>query len=229
METLFLDYEYYLINLQKDIGMYNFFNAEPGGANQQKALNCIRYAIENVLQWDIEETILKFDDYMIRIMKLERMADFIVYPKEVPKRSPRYILSLLYPQRVRLNYHDLVINVYKDVLAHKMQFPREYFAGADGFYRFCLCLQYLITHYHPVQNITDLYEFVSSPEGRRFLTVNRLQIPADQLEIHIYDCLHELTKDEPNSELYFYLYKFKEQMELIKKKGKDRTLSAAKQ
>lgn len=210
METLFLDYEYYLINLQKDIGMYNFFNAEPGGANQQKALNCIRYAIENVLQWDIEETILKFDDYMIRIMKLERMADFIVYPKEVPKRSPRYILSLLYPQRVRLNYHDLVINVYKDVLAHKMQFPREYFAGADGFYRFCLCLQYLITHYHPVQNITDLYEFVSSPEGRRFLTVNRLQIPADQLEIHIYDCLHELTKDEPNSELYFYLYKFKE-------------------
>ena len=46
METLFLDYENCLINLQKDIGIYNFYNAEPGGANQQKALSCIRYAIE---------------------------------------------------------------------------------------------------------------------------------------------------------------------------------------
>ena len=69
---------------------------------------------------------MKFDEYMIRVMKLERLADFIVYPKEVPKRSPRYILSLIYPNRVHLNYQDLVLNIYKDVLAHKIQFPREY-------------------------------------------------------------------------------------------------------
>ena len=228
METLFLDYENYLINSPKDIGMYNFFNAEPGGANQQKALTCIRYAIENVLQWDVEEAVLKFDDYMIRVMKLERLADFIAYPKEVPRRSPRYILSLLYPQRVHMNYHDLVLNVYKDVLAHKIQFPREYFVGAEGFYRFCICLQYLITHYHPVRNITELYDFVSSPEGRRFLTVNRLQIPADQLEIHIFDCVHELTRDDPNSDLYYYLYTFKEQMDLLEKTKQSEAASAAK-
>lgn len=217
METLFLDYENCLINLQKDIGIYNFYNAEPGGANQQKALSCIRYAIENVLQWDVEEAVLKFDEYMIRVMKLERLADFIVYPKEVPKRSPRYILSLIYPNRVHLNYQDLVLNIYKDVLAHKIQFPREYFVGAEGFYRFCICLQYLITHYHPVRNIFELYDFVSSPEGKEFLTINRLKIPADQLEIHIYDCIHELTREDPNCDLYYYLYQFNEQMTAIEK------------
>ena len=208
METLFLDYESYLIKSRKDIGLYNFYNAEPGGANQQRALSCIKYAIEKVLQWDIEETLLKFDEYMIHAMRLERLVDFINYPKEVPERNPRYILSLLYPNRIHINYQDMVVHVYKEVLARRMQFPREYFLGVEGFYRYCICLQYLITHYHPVSSVDELYQFLCSSEGNKFLSAYRLKTPADQLEINILDCIHELTKDEKDSDLYYHFYSF---------------------
>lgn len=148
-----MDYENSLIGMNKDIGIYNFYGAEAGGANQQRAIVCIKYVIENVLQWSVEEAIQKFDDYMISLMKLDRVVDFIRFPTEVKSRDTRYILSLIYPERIHMNLETMVLDIYKDVLAHEAQFPREYFAGANGFYRYCICLQYLITHYHPTTSI----------------------------------------------------------------------------
>ena len=49
MDTLFYDYENSLIGESKDIGMYNFFGSAAGGANQQRAVACIRYALEGFL------------------------------------------------------------------------------------------------------------------------------------------------------------------------------------
>ena len=102
MDTLFYDYENSLIGESKDIGMYNFFGSAAGGANQQRAVACIRYALEEVLGWDVEESIQKFDDYMIKAMKLTRVVDFINYPDEVPDRDPRYIL---FQSLLRLYFH----------------------------------------------------------------------------------------------------------------------------
>ncbi|MEE0108468.1 MAG: hypothetical protein UEK58_06040 [Merdibacter sp.] len=206
MDTIFMDYESLLMGQRKDIGLYNFFGAEPGGANQQRALIVIRYAIEKVLGWSVEDAVLKFDDYMIREMKLERVVDFINYPTEVKSRDPRYILSLLYPSRVRMDLQQMVTDIYKDVLAHEGQFPREYFVGANGFFRYCICLQYLITHYHPVKNLDELYQFLLSSEGNRFLMNYRLKIPAEQLNINLLDCIHELTRDQEYSDLYYSYY-----------------------
>ncbi len=211
MDSLFSEYENSLIGTQKEIGIYNFYGAEPGGANQQRALLCIRYALEKVLGWDVETAIKKFDAYIIRIMKLERIVDFIVYPDEVEPRNPRYILSLLYPERIHLNYQKLVLEVMQGVLEGKRQFPREYFVGPDGFSRYCLCLQYLISHYHPVSSIDELYQFLLSPEGNRFLLENRLRIPADQLKIDILSCIHEITLDEPDCEIYYCFYAFQKE------------------
>lgn len=213
MDTLFMDYENSLIGASKDIGIYNFYGAEAGGANQQRAVTCIRYVLENVLQWTVEESIQKFDSYMITLMKLERVVDFIRYPDEVRDRDPRYILSLVYPERVHLNLETMVLEIYKDVLAHEAQFPREYFAGANGFYRYCICLQYLIMHYHPITSLDELYGFITSQEGKRFLMEYRLKVPAEQLEINPLDCLYELTKDNKLSTLYYCFYSFHEQLE----------------
>lgn len=208
MDTLFLDYENYLIGAAKDIGLYNFYGADPGGANQQRAVACIRYALEKILDWDVEESIKKFDSYMLNLMKMQRLADFIKYPDEIKPRDTRYILSLIYPERVRLNLNQLVIEVYQRVLNHEAQFPKEYFAGTNGFYRYCICLQYLITNYHPADSVDDLYRFLTSSEGSRFLMRYRLKIPAEHLEIDLLDCIHELTSDSPDSDLYFSYYKF---------------------
>lgn len=208
MDTLFYDYENSLIGESKDIGMYNFFGSAAGGANQQRAVACIRYALEEVLGWDVEESIQKFDDYMIKAMKLTRVVDFINYPDEVPDRDPRYILSLLYPERVKMNFLSMVTDLYQKVIEHTEQFPREYFSGTNGFYRYCICLQYLLSNYHPVSSVEELYPFILSPEGTRFLTEYRLKIPADMLNIDILQCLYEITKDEPNAKLFYHFYRF---------------------
>ncbi len=219
MDTLFMDYENSLIGANKDIGIYNFYGAEAGGANQYRAIVCIRYVLENVLEGDVDESIKKFDDYIIRLMKLERIVDFIRYPTEVKNRDPRYILSLIYPERIHLNLENMVLDIYKDVLAHEAQFPREYFAGANGFFRYCICLQYLITHYHPISSLSELYNFIISPEGKRFLTEYRLKTPADQLEINPLDCLYELTKEDSLSNLYYKYYSFQEQISKLSTKN----------
>lgn len=112
MDTLYTDYENFLIGNSKDVGKHNFYGAAPGGANQQRALSLLHYALEEVLEWDEEESIKKFDKYMIKALKLERVVDYIKYPAEVPDRDPRYILSLLYPDRIKLNYTQMVMELY---------------------------------------------------------------------------------------------------------------------
>lgn len=219
IDTLFLDYENSLIKRTNSIGAYNFYGAEPGGANQQRAISCIRYAIENVLGWEIEEAINKFDEYMIHAMKLDRIIEFIKWPSEVKVGNSRYILSLLYPERVKLNQYILIEEVYKGVLNGTEQFPRECFTGPDGFYRFCACFQYLITTYKTFSSLQELYEFILSSDGNKFLYKYRLKVPADQLQIRLIDCIHTVTKDEENSLLYHSFYDFEIQYRKAKMKN----------
>ena len=49
MDTLYTDYENFLIGNSKDVGKHNFYGAAPGGANQQRALSLLHYALEEVL------------------------------------------------------------------------------------------------------------------------------------------------------------------------------------
>ena len=212
MDTLFMDYENSLIGANKDIGIYNFYGAEAGGANQQRAVTCIRYVLENVLQWTVEESpseIRQLHDYLDETRTCRR---FYPLSRRSKGPGPTLSLSLIYPERVHLNLETMVLEIYKDVLAHEAQFPREYFAGANGFYRYCICLQYLIMHYHPITSLEELYGFITSPEGKRFLMEYRLKVPAEQLEINPLDCLYELTKDNKMSTLYYCFYSFQEQL-----------------
>lgn len=210
MDTLFFDYESSLISTEKrNIRDYGFFGTEPGGMNQQRALSIIRYALEKVLEWDVETAVQKFDDYIIRVMKLDQFTRFIYYPVEIPEKDPRYILSLLYPEKVKINYTQLVIKLYKNVIESNMQFPREYFMGIDGYYRYCICLQYLIESYHPVRSIDEIYQFILSAKGNIFLMDYRLKVPAEQLQIDILDCIHEITKELEDSDMYYCYYLFR--------------------
>lgn len=216
MDTLFMDYEDSLISeTPKTIRDFDFFGVEPGGANQKRALSVIRYALEDVLGWDVETSTEKFDAYIIQVMKLDRFLDFIKYPIEIPEKSPRYILSLLYPERIKINYTQMVIDLYESVLSGDSQFPREYFMGIDGYYRFCICLQYLVEHRRPVSSLDELYTFITSPAGSNFLMENRLKVPAMQLQIDILSCLHEITRELEDSSLYYSFYRFLEQREAL--------------
>lgn len=208
MNELYLDYEEVLIGNREALSPFHFIGANPGGINQQKALECIRFVIEELLEWDVNEALQKFDGYMIHLMKLERLADYIEYPAEMGTRDSRYILSLLYPERIHLSEKFLIEELYQKVLDGKAQFPREYFLGQKGFYRFCVCLCYLISNFRPFTELEDLYQFLISPEGRAFLDQYRLRVPMEHLGIDLLKCIQELTEEEPHSYLYFCYYKF---------------------
>ena len=215
MDTIFLDYENTLIGRQKELNSNNFYGPEPGGANQKKALTLIRYVIENILNWDMEEAVRKFDYYMIKLMKLERVALYIKRPDEIEYNDTRYILSLLYPQRVKMNPQQLIEDTYQKVIEGKEQFPRDYFTGTNGFYRFCTCLQYLISNYKSFSSIDEIYRFFTAPAGKRFLFEYRLRVPASQLEIDILDSIHVVTSNLENADMYYAYYSFNEQLKAL--------------
>ena len=232
MDTLYIDYDDTLIGRTPYVDAYNFYGPEPGGANERKALGCIRYALEKVLGWTPEEAVQKFDAYIIRVMKLDRMVSYIDFPVEVPYGNVRYILSRLYPGLVRINREKLVEETFEAVLESARrkeaakeagnadterlkQFPREYFSGTDGFRRFACCIKYIIENYKPMGSVGEVYDFFSSPDGRRLLYDFRLKVPADQFSIDLMSVIRYITRDEPDSDLYFSYYAFKRELDAL--------------
>ncbi len=216
MDSIYVDYDNSLIGRSPSIESYNFYPAEASKNNQQRALICIRYAIEKILCWDEDKAIKKFDEYMIKKMKLEKIIKYIEFPIEVPYGDPQYILSLLYPHRIKLDQQQLIENVYQNVLAGKgKQFPREYFVGGIGFKRFCFCLKYLIENIKTFSTIEEIYSFFCSSDGKKFLYEYRLKVPADQFFININDVIHYITRESPNSDLYYNYFTFLQSMEKL--------------
>ena len=139
---------------------------------------------------------------------------YIDFPAEVPFADPRYILSLLYPHRVRMNQEKLIEDIYKEVLAgNGKQFPREYFAGGLGFKRFCFCIKFLLENYKPFTDLEEIYDFFDSAIGKKFLYDYRLKVPADQFSINMLDVVKYITQDEPNCELIYNYILFKRAFE----------------
>lgn len=237
MDSAFVDYDDSLIGRIPYIDAYNFYGPNPGGPNERKAISCIRYVLEDVLCWTPEESVRKFDDYIIREMKLEKIITYINFPVEVPFGNPRYILSLLYPDKIYVDQQKLVEETFCSVLEASRknpiaegksdgerlkQFPREYFAGGDGFKRFCYCIKYLIENYKPMSSIEEIYSFFDSPKGKKMLYDFRLKVPADQFSIDMLSVIRYITRYEPDSDLFFSFFTFQKELSSFKKAEKDK-------
>lgn len=216
--SLYIAYEDYLIGRVPSLSTYYFYGSDPGGANEKVALQLIKYAIEKLLNWTVDTAVKRFDEYIIKQLKLERIILYIDYPTEVKKGDVEYILSLIYPAKMHLSPRVLSERIYRSVLEDKEQFPREYFSGVHGFQRFCYCLRYLIEHYKVFYNIQDVYKFFISSEGKHFLSLYRLKVPAEQLGINVLDALYEISKDNEHSQFYYCYYSFIEKEKQMSQK-----------
>ena len=158
-------------------------------------------------------------------MKLEKLIAYIDFPVEVPYGNPRYILSLLYPDKIYIDQEKLVEEIFKSVLdsARKKsenkdknerlkQFPREYFSGTEGFKRFCFCIKYLIENYKPLSTVEEIYDFFDSPKGKKMLYDFRLKVPADQFSIDMLSVIRYITREEEDSDLYVCYFTFKKEL-----------------
>lgn len=215
------DYDDLLLGVQKKItSFYTQDSGRNNAGNEAIALSIVRYAIEKILQWTPEEAAKKFDKYMIHVMKLDKIITYIRYPVEIQGEEALYILSKLYPNTVRLSPRQIVEIQYRHVLDDHRQFPRDYFVGTEGFYRYCVCFRYLFYNYKRFRNMEEMYQYALSPEGRRFLSAHRLLSPAIQLDIDMVDVVYEITKSKPHAEAYYARFTLKRALE--KAKGADR-------
>ena len=213
MEIILYDYELSLINDCK-LGTTDFYDKSIKYSNQNKALMCIRYAIEDILKWSVDDAIRHFDKYMIKAMKLDDVINYIQWPDEIIKGDPKYILSLLYPDKVKINMQKKTEELLQKILnSNHKQFPREFFVGTNGFYRYCACLKYLINNYKWFSTAEEVYSYFTSYEGDNFLEKYKLKTPGIQLDINILDCLHFLMKGIENNDLYYSYYRFKQEFE----------------
>lgn len=213
IDTITSDYDDVLAGKSDSVSINAFYTMAPGGTNEKMALDCIRYAIEEILEWTPREAIQKFDSYMLRLMKLERVAEFIAYPVEVGTNDTRYIMSRLYPNRVRISREKLIRDTYEKVLSGTgKQFPREYFNGGEGFRRFCVCLTHLVENYTTISSTEEFYSFFMSAKGKRFLDVQRLRVPADQFAISMLDVIHYVTRNRPDSDMWYAYFTFRKEV-----------------
>ena len=214
MDTLFSDYENMLIGRTGEIGTHNFWGTEKGGANQMRAVICVRYAIENVLEWTPDEALAKFDSYIIRFMKLTKILQYIRWPDDIENGDPKYLLSLIYPWKIKIRGRDKVIEVFRGVLETGQQFPREYFNGITGFKRYCICLKIVATEFHQMSSTQEIYEFFSSQEGRAMLLDCRLLVPAEHMGIDLYNCIRAIAPKE-HGQFWYSFYCFRRAFRLM--------------
>lgn len=215
METIFINYDDVLIDKTDRVNVDNFYGIEPGGTNERKALSCVRYVLEDVLEWEPETAVKRFDDYMVDILKLDNIIRFIKFPPEVRYGDTKYILSLLYPELINLNKQKLAEKIYEEILSGKeAQFPRDYFVGPEGYDRFCSCLSYLLSRYKVFYSAEEVYQFLCSNEGKALIKSKRLKAPADQFGISILDAARTILSDDEDATIYYIYYALKNKIKI---------------
>ena len=166
------DYEEVLIGNQKKIPAGYFMFDKKG--NERVAIAVIRYAIEELLGWGVQDAIQLFNPNYIDLMKLNQVVNYIVFPSDVTKDDTEYILYLLYPKHVDYDVQRYTIRVYEKVLANETRYPKDYMYGYLGMLRAKICLQYSINKNLLFKSPDDLYRFFASKDCLKYLKTNKL-------------------------------------------------------
>lgn len=166
------DYEEVLIGNRKKIPTGYFMFDKKG--NERVALAVIRYAIEDLLGWGIQDAIRLFHPNYISLMKLDQVVNYIAFPSDVTKDDTEYILYLLYPKHVEYDVKRYTLRVYNKVMENKGRYPKDYMYGYLGMLRAKICLQYAIHQTSLFRSADELYRFFASKDCMKYLKANKL-------------------------------------------------------
>lgn len=185
----------------------SFFSTNGSAANEQNALDLMRYAFETYLKWTPFELCDWLTWDILILLKLKYVMKYIRFPPELdPDKDLYYIACRLYPQTLRFSESDLTLAVYKKMLAGEIRkYPKEFFSGIEGMRRAGVCLAYAIEQFLPVDNVYDLYEAFSKPSINQFLRKRKLMSVCSDLFGYPLDFLHAaLPNQQKQPAMYFY-------------------------
>lgn len=226
------EYEQTLIDKKKNIDSEIFCYNDYG--NEKLVIQIFKYAIENIMHWTPKEAYYGLNDKIINLLKLKYLVRYIQFPPEFdPNEDYFFIVSRIYPDRIKVNIKEKTLIMYQRLLSDKLKkFPKRFLEGRDGEMRAVFCLKYAIQNYGTFGSIEDLYRAFSSSEGSDFLKRVKLYLPCTTLFDCPIDFLHaSFSKSEQmNNEFIYTLYKFKvyerEQIRKNKLKGKQSKVNA---
>lgn len=200
------EYEEVLIGQKKQISP-NYFSMDKAG-NERVAITVIRYALETLLGWSVQDAIRMFRPEYIGFMHLDQAVQNINFPCDVPHDDTEYILYLLYPKRVDYNVKKYTIRIYESVLKGESRYPKDYMYGWIGMLRAKICLQYALNKDKVFKSVDGLYRFFASKEGRRYLKKAKLH----QLYTSFFDTpldfMHNSMPRAIKNEFLYHNYKF---------------------
>ena len=200
---LILDYEEVLLGNQKTVSSAIFYSDAVG--NEKLALNIMKYAFETYLRWTPIELYDWLTPEIMERLKPTQLLSYVRFPSELEPTDLFYVVWKIYPQQTHYSKEDLILRVYKKMLADQIKkYPKEFFTATEGVDRAIICLRYLIENYIPLRNTLQLYALFSA-RGNTLLKKYKLLVPCKDLFGTPLVYLHEsLPKNQCNNTFYLY-------------------------
>lgn len=189
--------------------------------NEVLAVRLFKYAIEHYLKWTPLQAADNLSEIVIQNLKLNQVINYINFPRELnPKKDYWYIVHLCYPNIVKCNKKDLIINMYKDVIENNQKFPRDYFMDADALIKAAVCLQYVLQYYYGYKSIEEFYnDFANIDKISNVLNNYKLLKICECLFPSPLDYLHYSLPDANKNDFLYHYYKFMDIKSEVIKQG----------
>lgn len=220
-QNIIMEYEKLLLkdngaNLSTSHFSYNHYN------NHKLALVLFRYAIEDILHWMPIDIVYKLDINTIKNLHLLIPYKYLIFPEELSKRKDCfYIAHLLYPNVIPYNTRNLVIMSYQRVLSQENgKFSKNFFLGAEGELRACICLQYLLKEHLSFTSIEEIYYYFSTAKAMSTLRQFSLATVCSDFFDDPLEFVHSALPKKQKNELYFQFYRFESALKSQKLKTK---------
>ncbi len=170
----------------------------------------IRYAFDTYLFWDRKTLYDRLDLNLMNLLHLRQPLNYIDFPIEYNKDEDFfYLISLLYDPK-SLGIRLRTLHLYEKILAGKIQkFPKEYFTGAIGKLRACICLQYAVNLHFPYMSPARLYAEACKKTWISFLVKMKLDPICSVLFADPVEFLHASLPTKEKDEFAYHYFRFR--------------------
>ncbi|MBB5198094.1 hypothetical protein [Anaerocolumna cellulosilytica] len=208
-KNVIIEYEAILLNQKINISKF-FFNWD-SYTNEQLALDVIRYSFKTYLGWSPQEVESKISLSLLKSLKLNEILAYINFPIELDSTLQiKYLAHLLYPEQVKYDARNLVLQIYKDILERRLKrFPKSFLSNTDGILKSNICFLYMLEQNSDFSTIKELYEHFAGSKGIHTLRKYHLMSICTAFYESPLEFLHTSLPDEQKSNFFYHYYKYK--------------------
>lgn len=222
MQNIKKDYENLLLKDDPGVNLSTSYFCYTDYNNHKLALDLFRYVMEEILHWTAIDIVHSLDLNTIKNLHLLVPYKYLIFPEELNKRKDCfYVAHLLYPNEIPYSTKSLVTIAYQKVLSQESgKFSKNFFSGAEGELRACICLQYLLKEYLSFSSVEEIYYYFSTPKAMSTLRQYHLASVCSELFESPLEFVHNSLPNKQKNELYFQFYRFEAILKAQKLKSK---------